>query len=50
MKDRQWLYYDGQLKPLHTEALTAEIIQGLVTQHVLFVRQNKQQSTPALQD
>ena len=50
MKGRQWFYYDGQLKPPHTQPLTAEIIQGLVTQHVLFVRQNKQQSTAVLQD
>ena len=50
MKDGQWLCYDGQLKPPYTEPLTAEIIQGSVTQHVLFVRQNKQQSTVVLQD
>ena len=48
MKDRQWLYYDDQLKPPHTQPLTAEIIQGLVNQHVQ--RQNKQQSTGVLQD
>ena len=46
MKDRQWLYYDGQLKNLHTHTLTTEIIQGSVTQHELFVRQ----STVVLQD
>ena len=50
MKNGQWFYYDGQLKPPHTQPLTAEIIQGSVTQHVLFVRQNKQQSTVVLQD
>ena len=49
MKYGQWLYYDGQLKPPYTQSLTAEIIQGSVTQHVLFVRQNKQ-STAVLQD
>ena len=48
MKDRQWLYYDDQLKPPHTQPLTAEIIQGSVNQHVQ--RQNKQQSTGVLQD
>ena len=48
MKDRQWLYYDDQLKPPHTQSLTAEIIQGSVNQHVQ--RQNKQQSTGVLQD
>ena len=50
MKDGQWLYYDGQLNTPNTQPLTAEIIQGSVTQHVLFVRQNKQQSTAVLQD
>ena len=50
MKDGQWLYYDGPLKPPHTQPLTAAFIQGSVTQHVLFVRQNKQQSTVVLQD
>ena len=50
MKDGQWFYYDGQLKPPHTQSLTAEIIQGSITQHILFVRQNKQQSTAVLQD
>ena len=48
MKDGQWLYYDGQLKPPNTQPLTAEIIQGSITQHVQ--RQNKQQSTAVLQD
>ena len=38
MKDGQWCYYDGQLKPPHTQPLTAEIIQGSVTQHVMSVR------------
>ena len=50
MKDGQWLYYDGQLKPPHTQPLTAENIQGPVTQHVLFARQNRQHSTAVLQD
>ena len=50
MKDGQWFYLDGQLKAPHTQPLTAEIIQGSVTQHVLFVRRNKQQSTAVLQD
>ena len=50
MKDGQWLYYDGQLKPPHTQPLTAENIQGSVTQHVLFARQNRQHSTAVLQD
>ena len=50
MKDGQWFYYDGQLKPPHTQPLTAKIIQRSVTQHVLFVRQNKEQSTAVLQD
>lgn len=26
-KDGQWLHYDGQLKPCHTQHLTTEIIQ-----------------------
>ena len=50
MKDGQWFYLDGQLKAPHTQPLTAEIIQGSVTQHVLFVRQSKLQSTAVLQD
>ena len=52
MKDGQWLYYDGQLKPPHTQPLTAEIIQGSVTQHALFVRlrQSQQKLTALLQD
>ena len=50
MKDGQLFYLDGQLKAPHTQTLTAEITQGSVTQHVLFVRQNKQQSTVVSQD
>ena len=46
----QCLYYDGQLKPPHTQPLTVEIIQGSVTQHILIVVQNKQQSTAMLHD
>ena len=50
LEDGQWLHYVGHLKPAHTQPLTAEIIQGSVTQQVLFVRQNKQQSIAWLQD
>ena len=42
MKDGQWLYYDHQLKPRHSQPLIAKIIERSVTQHVVFVRQNKQ--------
>ena len=50
MKGKQWLYCDGQLEVPHTHPLTAKIVPGSVTQHVLLVRQNKQQSTVMLQD
>ena len=41
MKDGKCLYYDGHLKPPHTQPLAAKIMKRSVTKHVLFVRQNK---------